>query len=326
MPDADIRRLIETSDLDGLVKAIGRMVAAGDWEGIDDLILRCDEAVERGKQVWGAREYAEYRIALDAPAERAARVLHIGAGRFAPGPLWEVAASTHTWGELRGHIESTTIAVSVYQERALRGERIPVDDLVTGIAEVPLYPVGWEPSYLVATYRPDGVDVPGPELGDLDWIDLGDPAEPVDEPEACDGLLDVVRPWLDESSGRGEAVAVEGDAHQAIRALGPHRVRLVPITLATAVSAMAWAGASGGAYGRRRGTPGGRAAAWWALASVLGLDEDWPVDGDELGEGAATLRWFAWDPGDQAGGWAYHLAVEDPEVGVAWAVSAVDAL
>jgi hypothetical protein len=326
VPDADVRRLIETSDLDGLVKAIGRMVAAGDWEGIDELILRCDEAVERGKQVWGAREYAEYRIALDAPADRAARVLHIGAGRFAPGPLWEVAASTHTWGELGGHIESTTIAVSVYQERALRGERIPEKDQLSGIAEVPLYPESWEPSYLVATYRPDGVDVPGPELGDLAWVDLGEPVKPVDELEACDALLDVVRPWLDESSGRGEAVAVEGGAHHAIRALGPHRVRVAPVALETAVQLMAWAGASGGAHGRRRGTPGGRAAAWWALASVLGLYEDWPVDGGELGEAAATLRWFAWDPGDQAGGWAYHLAVEDPEIGVAWAVSAVDAV
>jgi hypothetical protein len=325
VPDTDLRRLIETSDLDGLVKAIGRMVAAGDWEGIDELILRCDEAVERGKQVWGAREYAEYRIALDAPAERAATVLHVGAGRFAPGPLWEVAASTHTWAELEAHITSPTIALSICQERVLRGERIADEDRVTGVTEVPLDPERWEPRYLVATYRPDGVDVPGPELGDLSWVDLGDPAEPVDEPEACDGLLDVVRPWLDESSGRGEAVAVEGSARQAIRALGPHRVRLVPITLATAVQAMAWAGASGGAYGRRRGTPAGRAAAWWALASVLGLDDDWPVDGDELGQAAATLRWHAWDPGDQAGGWAYHLAVEDPEVGVAWAVSAVDA-
>ncbi|CAN5430276.1 MAG: hypothetical protein ACR2JP_07110 [Acidimicrobiia bacterium] len=327
MSEPSMSTLIEASDLDGLVALIGRLVAAGDWEGIDDLIRRCDQAVERGKQVWGAREYAEYRIALDAPEERAATVLHVGAGRFAPGPLWEVAASTHTWAELGRHITQSAIAFSVSQERALRGERLPDDAvIIMGTPEVPLRPASWEPRYLVATYREDGVDVPGPELGELAWVDLGDPVEPVDDREACDALLDIVRPWLDESSGRGEAVAVEGDARNAIRALGPHRVRLAPISPQTAIQLMAWAGASGGAYGRRRGTPAGRAAAWWALASLLGIEEAWPVDPDELGEAVGTLRWFAWDPGDQVGGWAYHLAVEDPDEGLAWAVSAVDAM
>lgn len=316
--------LIEASDLDGLVALIGRLVAAGDWEGIDELMVRCNEAVERGKQVWGAREYAEYRIALDAPAARAAVVLHVGAGRFAPGPLWEVAASTHTWVELSGHITSPTIALSVAQERALRGDRLADADVSLG-SEVPLYPQPWEPTYRLATYRDDGVDVPGPDLGAMDWAELGDPGEAVDDRDTCDALLDVVRPWLDESTGRGEAVAVEGGTRQAIRALGPHRVRLADIDLGQAMQLMAWAGAGGGAYGRRRGTPAGRAAAWWALASVLRLDEEWPVDGDVLGEAASSLLWCAWEPGDFTGGWAFHLAVEDPEEGLAWVVSAVDA-
>ena len=324
MTDATVQQLIERSDLDGLVAAIGRMVAAGDWDGIDDLMVRCDEAVERGKQVWGAREYAQYRMALDAPADRAATVLHIGAGRFAPGPLWEVAASTHTWATLGPHITSPTIALSVAQERALRGDRVGDQDVALG-AEVPLHRRPWEPAYLLATYRVDGVDVPGPDLGGMDWVELEDPGDVVDDREACDALLDVVRPWLDESSGRGEAVAVEGGVPQAIRALGPHRVRLVDIDLGQAMQLMGWAGASGGAYGRRRGTPAGRAAAWWALASLLGLEDEWPVGPDRLGEEAATLRWCAWEPGDQSGGWAFHLAVEDPAEGLAWVVSAVDA-
>ncbi len=88
---------------------------------------------------------------------------------------------------------------------------------------------------------------------------------------------------------------------------------------------MAWAGASGGAHGRRRGTPVGRALAWWTLACLLGLDEDWPVAGEELGAAGAELRWLRWDPGDAAGGWGLHLAIEDPVDEMAWAVSAVDA-
>jgi len=47
-----------------------------------------------------------------------------------------------------------------------------------------------------------------------------------------------------------------------------------------------------------------------------------------MGEGteAAKLRWILWEPGDQIGGWAFHLAVEDPDDGLSWAVSAVDAI
>jgi hypothetical protein len=207
----------------------------------------------------------------------------------------------------------------------LRGEPVAADARVLAVVELPLHPGTWEPRYLHATYRADGVDVPGADLGGLDWIDLGAPAQPVDEPESCDALLDVVRPWLDESSGRGEAVAVEGTGLEAIRTLGPHRVRLAPVSLQTAVQHMAWAGASGGAYGRRRGTPAGRAAAWWALAVIVGLDADWPLEAAELGEAVETLRWWVWEPGDRVGGWAFHLAVEDPVTGLGWAVSAVDA-
>ena len=64
--------------------------------------------------------------------------------------------------------------------------------------------------------------------------------------------------------------------------------------------------------------------AWWALAGLLGIDEiDEP---NVLGEEAASLHWYLWDPGDQIGGWGFHLAVEDPGDGLAWAVSAVDAV
>jgi len=41
-------------------------------------------------------------------------------------------------------------------------------------------------------------------------------------------------------------------------------------------------------------------------------------------EEASELRWVLWDPGDAVGGWALHLAVEDPQDGMAWAISAVD--
>ena len=321
---AGLVALIEGSDLDGLVRLVERSCREQDWPGIHQLIARCEEAVERGKQVWGAVHYAQYRLARDAPGPEAAAVLTPGAGRFAPGPLWEVAASTHTWDDLAPHIVDPQVRALVAQERALRGDVVPESEAGPA-TEVPPYPQPWEPDYPHATYREDGVDVPGPALPDLEWCDLPAPGPAVDDPDTCDALLDVVRPWLDESSGRGEAVAVDGSAEGAIRALGPHRVRLAEVDLAAALAVMAFAGASGGAFGRRRGTPAGRAAAWWALAVILGMDDRWPVDPDELGHEAAELRWIVWDPGDGVGGWAFHLAVADPEVGVAWAVSAVDA-
>ena len=64
---------------------------------------------ERGRQHWPAAEYAEYRLALEAPGEFAALVIDEGAGRFALGPLTEVAASTHTWDEMAPHLDHVVL-------------------------------------------------------------------------------------------------------------------------------------------------------------------------------------------------------------------------
>jgi hypothetical protein len=69
----------------------------------------------------------------------------------------------------------------------------------------------------------------------------------------------------------------------------------------------------------------GRFAAWWAVAALAGLLDDWPVDPDRLGEAAHELRWFAWDAAEPITGWSLRLAVEDPLDGLAWALSASDA-
>jgi hypothetical protein len=87
---------------------------------------------------------------------------------------------------------------------------------------------------------------------------------------------------------------------------------------------MAWAGASGGAHGRRRGAAVGRFGAWWALAAVAGLLDEWPVPPEHLGEAAAELRWLLWAPADTSSGWSLHLAVEDSDDGLAWAIAATD--
>ncbi len=320
-----LRDLVEASDLNGLVRFIDRVVEARDWDGLIAIRDGCVEAVERGKQVWGAAQFAEYRMALDAPGVIAASVIVPGAGRFALGPLWEVAASTHSWDELEPHVLDPAPRAFTAHERAIRGdEGVREATIDPRIVEVPLRLEPWEPTYPVAVYRSDRADFPERETPSLDWVELPEAAPAAIPDPACDAMLELVRPWIDDSSGRGEAVAAAGSAFEAIRTLGPRRVRAAQVTFADALGVMVWTGASGGAYGKRRGTPAGRAAAWWAVASLLGLDDDWPPDPADLGADAASLDWWVWDPGDRVGGWNFHLAVEDPEEGLAWAVTAAD--
>ena len=88
---------------------------------------------------------------------------------------------------------------------------------------------------------------------------------------------------------------------------------------------MAWAGASGGAHGRRRGAAAGRFGALWLVAALADQLDDWPVPLAELGEAASELRWWWWDAHEPATGWQLQLVVDDPAEGVAWAISARDA-
>ena len=325
MTDA-LAELIEASDLAGLVRYIDGTCAARDWDGLVEIIERCDEAVERGKQVWGARQFAEYRMALDAPAPLAATVVHSGAGRFAVGPLWEVAASTHTFAELAPHVEDPYLRVLIAHERMLRGDAVAADEGDRMLVDAPLHLAPWEPSYPTAVYRADGVADPELSWPALSWVELPERHPTGGTDPATETLVDLVTPWVDESNGRAEAVVVEGTAEEAIRSLGPHRAQLAPLDLRQAMALMAWTAASGGAHGRRRGTPVGRALTWWSLATLVGLDEAWPVSERDLGQAASDLRWWKWDPGTEIGGWGLYLAVEDPVDGLAWAVSASDAV
>ena len=319
-----VQDLVEASDLEGLLEAIDRFASNGEWDQIATLRDRCNEAVERGKQLWGVAQFAEYRLALEAPAAHAGRVVREGAGRYALGPLWEVAASTHTWSDLEPHLTDVRMRAFAAHERAIRGDVVPSDAVDPHVVDVPLELASWEPAYPVANYRADRAAFPESDLPEMAWVDLDEPGSPSDDDGGAEGLLDLVRVWIEDSSGRGEARSIHGTAEEAIRALGPRRVRMVDVELADAMALMTWVGASGGAEGKRRGTPTGRAGAWWALASVLGLEVEWPVDPVELGAEGGGLRWVIWDPGDRVGGWNFHLAVEDPIDGLAWAVSAVD--
>ena len=316
---------VERGDVDDLVRLVDALCESREWERLIELRDRCEQAVARGRQLWPVAAHAEYRLALEAPGRYAATVLVEGAGRFAPGPLPEVAASTHEWADLAPHAPPGPAAVLAAHERVLRGEDLTGEALPgPPVLDLPLRLAGWEPEYLLAHYRPDGVDLPGPDSPALARVEVPSSSPDGSHDPATHALLDAVRAWTEGSEGRAEATAVHGDALAAITALGHDRVRMAELTPSAALRTLAWAGASGGAHARRPGAAAGRFAAWWAGAALTGLLDDWPVDADTLGDALTPLRWYEWDGGGSATGWRLHLAIEDPSSGRSWAVAAVD--
>jgi hypothetical protein len=319
--------LVASGDLDALIRAVDGLCSERNWDELLELADRCEEAIENGKQLWPVSAHIDYRIALEAPAEYAGRILHPDAGRFAHGPLTEVAASTHSWAELAPHIDTPQLAAYVAQERVLRGEAIAGADerAHLEVLELPPALLDWEPTYCLATYRADHVEVQEP------WTPktpLG-PAAPrpgpeLDDPELTAALLDLVTPWTAESNGAARAVIVEGDALAAVSAISHAELAIGRLTVPEAVQLVAWAAASGGAHGRRRGAALGRSLAWYLASLVTGLV--WPPDPASLGAALDHLLFYRWDEGIAEEGWVIRIAIENRREGWAAALAATDLL
>jgi len=328
-PDDVLAGLIHRADLDGLVRLVDDCCTNRDWARLRRLRDQARHAVGTGRQLWPAATLAEYRLALLAPAPWAAGVLDEGSGRFTIGPLTEVVAQHHSWAELAPLLETGPRAAIVAHERALRGERIDAATTAAlpDVLDLPYAIADWEPRYMLATYTDDGGEFPAPDAPGA----LADVALPATPPPSLDddtvelAVRQLVEAWTATSNGRADVVAVEGDATGAVRALGVARARWAPLTAAEAVAWMAWAGANGGAHGRRRGAAAGRFGALWVLGALADELDDWPVPLTELGEVAGELRWWWWDAHEPVTGWQLQLAVDDPAEGVAWAISARDA-
>jgi len=318
--------LIHRADLDGLVRMIDDRCRSRDWPGLLRVRDRSRHAVETGRQLWPAATLAEYRLALLATPEHVAAVLDETdglSGRFTIGPLTEVAAQHHTWDELRSVLDLGPRAAFVAHERVLRGERVEVDDL-PDVLDLPLELHDWEPDYPLAVYTDVGAEFPMPDLPDS-WLEVAPVRGEMLDDDVDLAVRQLVEPWLTGSNGQAEVVCVEGEVADALGALGLQRARVARLEPSDALAWLAWAGASGGAHGRRRGAASGRFGAWWTLAAFGDLLDDWPVPPEELGELAAELRWYRWDAYEPAMGWQLQLAVEDPDDDVAWALLARDA-
>jgi hypothetical protein len=332
---SDLQPLVDAADTAALLRAVDGLCANREWDALVDLARRCNDAVEYGKQLWPVAMHIDYRLALEAPAPYAAAVLQPGAARFALGPLTEVAAGGHDWAALAPHLGDPASATAVAQERVIRGEDLTVAGAGRGWdldVELPLRLAPWEPSYALPRYRDREATFPQPEaarreLGPARALGGGN-ADALDEDPGTEALEDVVETWIRESSGQVRSLVVAGPAETALARLlaeqdQPPDATLGPLSPAEALALLQWAGASGGAYGHRRGGARGRFAAWSAAAALAGLD--WPAEEAALGEAIRELTWYRWRPATgRETGWVLRLAVEDPVDGLAWAVDATD--
>lgn len=319
-----VGELIEAADLNALLAVVSGLCGAREWDQLVSLAEMCEEAVERGKQLWPIAAHIDYRIALEAPAEYAAGVLESVAARWSHGPLTEVAASTHTWAELAPHIDDPVIGAFVAQERVLRGEDLRGDRRAhPEVLEMPLHLVSWEPSYPLATFGTDFVEVAEVDEPKVQMKEVvRRAAEELDDPELVGAMVDLVIPWTTESNGAARAVVVEGDAVAAASLLTYDTLLVGPLTPAEAIQRIGWAAASGGARGRRRGAARGRQLTW-QFAALL-TDMQWPPSPDDLGAALGDLAWSRWDEGPSVEGWVLRFAVADDVSGWGAALSATD--
>ncbi|MEM8619891.1 MAG: DUF6183 family protein [Actinomycetota bacterium] len=323
-PDDDLDALIHRADLDGLVRLIDDRTSTRDWPGLDRVRRRSRAAIDTGRQLWPAATLAEYRLVLLGPPELVATILDApDSGRFAIGPLAEVAAQHHSWEDLSQHLSQGPIAAFVAHERALRGESI-TSTAPRDVLDLPTTVAAWEPDYALAEYRDNDVRCDMPNLPrPRHTIDALPDAERLDD-DVDLAARQLVEVWTAESNGTIETACVEGFVAHAIGALGVRRARTVEITSTDALAWLGWCGASGGAYGRRRGAATGRFGAWWLLAALADLLDEWPLDPDELGHAASELTWYRWDAFEPDLGWSLRLAVEDRHEHVSWAINAAD--
>jgi hypothetical protein len=333
--DDRIDDLVHRADLDGLVRLVDDCTTAHDWAAIRRIRDRARVAVTTGRQLWPVATLAEYRLALHAPPAWAAGVLGEEGGRFSIGPLTEVVAQHHTFAELLPHLESGPRRTLVAHERVLRGEHLDPTSTIDllDVFDLPWRLETWEPAYALPTYTDDGVDAPSPDRPSAEAfrpLAIDDPSHPtaarVDDPAVSAAVRDLVEPWTASSNGHAEAVCVASTRpDDAVAALGVRSGRLAPITSNDALRMLHWAGASGGAHGRRRGGALGRFGTWWVLGALAGDDPADPLDAHDLGEFARDVGWWWWDANEPQSGWELRLAVVDELEGRAWAFNARDA-
>lgn len=317
--------LVDRADLDEIIRVIDALCANRDWSTLASLRDKAAAAVKTGRQTWPCATLANYRLALHATPELAAASLQHPTSTFSMGPLTEVIAQHHSWDELAAHIDDAPLRGFVAYERAMRGDSIGNDRALRAVLEIPVDPAEWEPGYELPVYDDNGVTAPTPRLN----IPTGTsircvPASTDDDPDIESAVRSIFEAWTTQSNGRVSFSAVSGGIDSALGALGLTTARVSPLEPAQVMSLVAWAGASGGAHGRRRGMAQGRFGAWWFATAMADALDEWPLPPGTLRAEMEELQWFAWSTDEPSLGWQLQIAVEDPFNDMSWAFSARD--
>ena len=316
--------LINSGDLDGLVRLIDDYCETRSWHELLGLRDACKAAVANGRQVWPASTLAEYRLALLATAEIAVKVVDEEAGRFTMGPLTEVIAQNHQWSELSEFLEPSPTSTYIAYECAIRGQK--VDSELFPALESPSTLLPIETKYALAEYHDNEAKFPTPaipEMGSAIAIPESS-ATIIQDPEVSAAFHQLADAWTTQSNGELQISCVEGSVLDALGALNVQEARLSLLASGEALAWLAWAGASGGAHGRRRGNALGRDAAWWTIAALAEKTFHWPIGNEELEDAANSLQWFWWDNNEPTTGWNVKLCVHHAQRNQSWAISLND--
>lgn len=316
--------LINRADLDGLVRLIDDYCETRSWHDLLGLRDACKAAVANGRQVWPASTLAEYRLALLAPAEIAVQVVDEDAGRFTLGPLTEVIAQHHEWAELAPLLEPSPITTFIAYECAIRGQH--VDGELFPALESPCRLLACESAYALAEYHDNEAKFPSPQLPAMGpVVDIAEPSTALvhdAEVEAAVHLL--AEGWTSQSNGQLNMACVDGSVFDALAHFEARHVRLAMLSTDDALAWLTWAGANGGAHGRRRGNAQGRDATWWTIAALSEKTLHWPLSDSDCVTAADSLQWFWWDRNEPTTGWNVQLCVHHAERNRSWAISLND--
>jgi hypothetical protein len=316
--------LINRADLDGLVRLIDDYCETRSWHELLGLRDACKAAVANGRQVWPASTLAEYRLALLATAEIAVKVVDEEAGRFTMGPLTEVIAQNHQWSELSEFLQPSPTATYIAHECGIRGQS--VDGKLFPALESPCTLLPIETNYALAEYHDNEAKFPTPaipEMGNAIAIPESS-ATVIHDHDASAAIHQLADAWTTQSNGELRISCVEGSVLDALGALNVQEARLSLLTSGEALAWLTWAGASGGAHGRRRGNALGRDAAWWTIAALTEKTFHWPLNNIDLAASVNSLQWFWWDVNEPTTGWQLQLCIHHADRNRSWAISVHD--
>jgi len=316
--------LINRADLDGLVRLIDDYCETRSWHDLLGLRDACKAAVANGRQVWPASTLAEYRLALLAHAEIAVQVVDEEAGRFTMGPLTEVIAQNHQWSELTEFLQPSPTSTYIAYECGIRGQR--VDGELFPALESPCTLLPIEMNYALAEYHDNEAKFPTPaipEMGNAIAVPASS-ATVIQDLDVSTALHQLVDAWTTQSNGELRIYCVEGSVLDALAFLEVREARLSLLTSSDALAWLTWAGASGGAHGRRRGNALGRDAAWWTVAALTGQTSNWPLSDEDSMTAVNSLQWFWWDANAATTGWNIRLCVHHGDRNCSWAFMLTD--